>query len=57
MSVWRVHCARLVGEKHTQQGAMDFEMSIVVNEPQFTKLVHEVLTRDRVVPIISASVS
>jgi hypothetical protein len=42
MSVWRVHCARLVGEKHTQQGAMDFEMSIVVNEPQFTKLVHEV---------------
>ena len=42
MSVWRVHCARLVGEKHTQQGAMDFEMPVVINKTQFAELVHEV---------------
>src|SRR6478672_10920226 len=38
----RVHCAWLIGQKHTQQAAMDFEMSVVINETQFAELVHEV---------------
>ena len=41
-SLRQVHCAWLIGQKHTQQRIMDFEMSVVVNETQFTELVHEV---------------
>jgi len=42
MSLRRVHCASLIGQKHTQQRIVDFEMSVVINEPQFTELIHEV---------------
>jgi hypothetical protein len=34
---------------------MDFDAVVVVNKTQFSNFVHEKLTRDRVVPIISAS--
>src|SRR5579863_4700140 len=36
------HSARLFGQYDAQQGTMDFEMTIVVNEPCCPKLVHEV---------------
>jgi hypothetical protein len=28
-------------ENHVQQGAVDFDVAVVVNETQFAKLVHE----------------
>src|SRR4029079_5119512 len=40
--VRRVHRARLIGQKHTQQRVMDFDMPIITNEAERTKLVHEV---------------
>jgi hypothetical protein len=42
MSLRRAYHARLISQKYTQQGIVDFEMSIVIDEPQFTELVHEV---------------
>jgi hypothetical protein len=36
---------------------MDFDAAVVVNKPSFRNLFMNELTRDRVVPIISASVS
>jgi hypothetical protein len=36
---------------------MDFYFSVVADEAQFAEFVHKKLTRDRVVPIISANVS
>jgi hypothetical protein len=47
---------RLVVQNHVQQGIMDLKFSVVFDEAQFAEFVHEKLTRDRVVPIISASV-
>jgi hypothetical protein len=47
----------LVVQNHVQQGIMDFQFSVVFDKTQFAEFVHEKLTRDRVVPIISASVS
>jgi hypothetical protein len=39
-----------------QQRAMDFQPTVVVNQSQFSELVHERLTRERVVPwLISSS--
>jgi hypothetical protein len=48
---------RLIAKNHVQQGTLGFNVAIVINKPQFSKFAHENLTRDRVVPIISASVS
>ena len=36
---------------------MDLQPTIIVNEAQFPEPVHEELTRERVVPTISARVS
>jgi hypothetical protein len=47
----------LLVQNHVQQGTVDFNLAVVINKTQFPKSVHEKLTRDRVVPIISASVS
>jgi hypothetical protein len=44
-------------ENHVQQGTVDFNVAVVINKTQFSEFVHEKLTRDRVVPIISAKVS
>jgi hypothetical protein len=43
----------------TQEGIVDVDLAIavVVDEAQFPKFVHEKMTRDRVVPIISDRVS
>ena len=41
-SARRVYRTWLIRQKYTQQRAMNFEMSVVVNETQFTELVHEV---------------
>jgi flagellar assembly factor FliW len=46
----------LVVEDDIQEGAMNLQAAVVVNEAQLPKLVHEE-TLDRVVPIISARVS
>jgi hypothetical protein len=39
-----------------EKGTVNVQSAVVVKEPQFAGLIHEE-TRDRVVPIISASVS
>ena len=41
-SLRRVYRAWLIRQNYTQQRAMDFEMSVVINETQFAELVHEV---------------
>ena len=41
MSQRRFHSARLVGQHDAQQRTMDFEMPVVIDEPCFAKLVHE----------------
>ena len=33
----------LIGQKHTHQRAMDFDLAIVINKSQVAKLVHEVV--------------
>jgi hypothetical protein len=38
----RIYSTWLLGEQHTYQLVMDFNVSIVVNEAHFAKLVHEV---------------
>jgi hypothetical protein len=48
---------RLIAKNNVQQGTVGFNVAVVINKTQFSKFVHENLTRDRVVPIISASVS
>jgi hypothetical protein len=48
---------RLVVQNHVQQGIVDLDFSIVFDKAQFAKSVQKKLTRDRVVPIISASIS
>jgi len=40
-----------------KKGTVNVQSAVVVKEPQFAELIHEKLTRDRVVTIISASVS
>jgi hypothetical protein len=47
---------RLVVQNHVQQGIMDFFPLYSIN-PNLRNLFMKKLTRDRVVPIISASVS
>jgi hypothetical protein len=44
-------------QNNVQQCGMDFDMAVVIDQPQFSELVHKKFTRERVVPIISASVS
>jgi len=41
MSLRRAYCAWLIGQKYTYQRCMDLKMAIVINEPQLTKLIHE----------------
>ena len=48
---------RLVMQNDIQQRAVDFQVTVVINQAQLSKFVHEEATRPRVVPIISASVS
>jgi hypothetical protein len=48
---------RLVVQDHVQQRVTDFYFSVVLDIAQFAKFIHEKLTRDLVVPIISARVS
>ena len=48
---------RLVVQNDVQQRVTDFQFSVVFDIAQFAELVHEKVTRDRVVPIISARVS
>ena len=57
VSLRRLHGTWLVGEYDTQERAMDFQMPVVVNEAALRNLFMKWLTRERVVPIISASVS
>ena len=47
----------LLVQNHVQQGTMDFQFSVVFDKTQLRNLFMKKLTRDRVVPIISASVS
>jgi hypothetical protein len=47
----------LVVQNYIQQGIMDFQFSVVFDGPNLRNLFMKKLTRDRVVPIISASVS
>ncbi len=44
-------------QNHIEQRTMNLQVSVIVNETQFPEPVHKKLTRDQVVPIISASVS
>jgi hypothetical protein len=44
-------------QDRTQQRIVNLDVPVLVDETQLAELVHERLTRDRVVPIISASVS
>ncbi len=44
-------------EDHIEEGAMHLQLAVVVNEPSLRNLFMKKLTRKRVVPIISASVS
>ena len=39
--IWRVHCARRIGQQYAQQRTMDLEMSVVVYKAQFSELIHE----------------
>ena len=48
---------RLIVQHDVEQRTVDFEPAVVVNESQLPEPVHEKLTRDRVVPTISARVS
>jgi hypothetical protein len=47
----------LVVHEDGQEGMMDLEAAVVFDETQLLEFVHEKFTRERVVPIISASVS
>jgi len=49
--------AGIVVKNHVQQGIVDLKVAVVVDKAKLAELVHEKLTRDRVVPTISASVS
>src|ERR1043166_3737358 len=42
MLLWRAHSAWLIGQKHTHQGIMHFQATVVIDETQLTELVHEV---------------
>jgi hypothetical protein len=44
-------------QDNTQEGSVDVETAIVLDEAQFLNLFMKKLTRERVVPIISARVS
>jgi hypothetical protein len=44
-------------QNNTREGIVDAGLAVVFDETQFSEFVHEELTRDAVVPIISASVS
>jgi hypothetical protein len=48
---------RFIPQHGVQQRSMNLDFSVVINEPFFLNLFMKKLTRDRVVPIISASVS
>jgi hypothetical protein len=49
---------RLIAEHHVQQGTVNLNVAVVINKTQFPEFIHvKKLTRGRVVPIISASVS
>ena len=49
--------ARVIMQDHAQQGAVDLEVPVIFDEPMRRNLFMKELTRERVVPIISASVS
>ena len=44
-------------ENNTEEGSVDLQTAIVVNDPNFLNLFMKRLTRERVVPIMSASTS
>ena len=44
-------------QDNTQEGSVDMQPAIVLNEAQFLEFIHEEINPDRVVPIISASIS
>jgi hypothetical protein len=44
-------------EDDTQERIIDVDLAVVLDEAQFPEFVHEKLTRDRVVPIISGRIS
>lgn len=48
---------RFFVQNRGQQRAVDLDLSVVADEAEFAELVMKKLTRDRVVPIISANVS
>jgi hypothetical protein len=43
-------------QDNIQEGRVDVQPAIVLNEAQFFEFIHEKLTLERVVPIISASI-
>jgi hypothetical protein len=47
----------LIVQYHIEQRLVNLDSGVVFNKAELTKAVHEKLTRDRVVPIISARVS
>ena len=52
----RESCPLLV-QDNTQERSIDLKSAVVLDESELSEFVHEELTRGRVVPIISASVS
>ena len=44
-------------QNEVQQGFMNFQLTVVVDQAQLPKFVHEIFTRARVAPISAASVS
>jgi hypothetical protein len=47
----------LLVQHHAQKRSVDLQTAVVFDEAQFSKFVHEKIDSERVVPIISASVS
>jgi hypothetical protein len=47
----------LLVKDNTQEGIVDVDLAVVLDEAQFPEFVHEKINPGRVVPIISASIS